>query len=416
MQARFLSGSVLLLGGLVTVGLLFCFPGSLAAQVIVLGDGMGGKVLLHQTDMAIFAAGEERRDLPCTVSPNRPILGFDLRFHASYEVAIPLRELGGGGEDLLSILFRVDLPTEPKEPIYFTQRIRVPSLEEGVKGDAYLHGTFDVGEGDYKVAWLMRDRAGRVCSSFWDVEARLSGNDRDIGLNIRPSEVRQTELEQFKEEPPVIRSRGDRMLRVKVLVNFAPQNPHAATLQPTDTSALVAILRAISREPRIGKFSVVAFNLHEQRVIHRQDDADRIDFPALGESLDTLELGTIDLARLSDKHGETRFLTELMQQELGGQPPDALIFAGPKAMLSRRVAEEELRSLGELRYPVFYMNYNLYPQQIPWRDTIGEAVRSLDGLEYTISRPRDLWYAISEMVSQIAKKKESRPATTASSE
>jgi len=74
-------------------------------------------------------------------------------------------------------------------------------------------------------------------------------------------------------------------------VNFAPQNSLSASLQPLDTSALVSILRSIFREPRIGKFSIIAFNMQEQRVVYRQDGADRIDFPALGEALTSLNLG-----------------------------------------------------------------------------------------------------------------------------
>lgn len=215
----------------------------------------------------------------------------------------------------------------------------------------------------------------------------------------------------------MIRTGGQSGLNVKVLVNFAPQNERAATLQPYDTSALVSILRTISREPRIGRFSLVAFNLQEQRVVYRQEDADRIDFPALGSSLETLKLGTVDLERLSDKHGETRFLTELIGQELeSGQYVDALIFAGPKAMLSQNVAQEDLKALGDLPYPVYYMNYNLYPYEVPWRDTIGNAVRFLNGQEYTITRPRDLWRAVREMVSQIVAEKDSRSIASASSE
>ena len=58
----------------------------------------------------------------------------------------------------------------------------------------------------------------------------------------------------------------DDAFKVKVLINFAPQQGSAASMQPIDTSALVSILRNISREPRICKFSVVAFNMNEQRV------------------------------------------------------------------------------------------------------------------------------------------------------
>lgn len=386
------------------------------AQVIVSGTAPDGLVKIHNTDMAVFEAQEVRKDLPCSVSPNKPMLGFDLRFHSSYEIVVPLRSLAGE-ENLLSMLFRVRPVEAPEEAVYFYQRVRVPEIEEDAKGEAYLHGVFDIGEGDYKVDWLMRDRSERVCSSFWDVKAHLPERDRHIDLVMAPGEIAAAEYEQFREEPPVIRSRMAERLRVKVLVNFAPQNSRAATLQPFDTSALVSVLRTISREPRIGKFSIVAFNLQEQRVIYRQEDAERIDFPALGESLDSLNLGTIDLKRLSEKHGETRFLTELMFQELSLETAlDALIITGPKALLSKAVSREELQDLGEVEYPIFYMNYNLYPLRTPWRDAIGHAVRFLDGYEYTITRPRDLWNAVTEMVSRIAKIKESRQLSQASVE
>jgi hypothetical protein len=380
------------------------------------GLGPDGTVRIHNTDMAVFAAREARKDLPCIVSPNKPMLGFDLRFHASYEVAIPLRELAGK-ENLLTILFRVSSESRPGEPVYFMQRVRVPEIEEQAKGDAYLQGGFDIGEGNYQVEWLMRDRAERVCSAFWDVRATLPDRDREIELRLAAGQIAEAAVEQFQEEPPVVRSSGGDSLSVKILINFAPQNSRAATLQPFDTSALVAILRTIARDPRIGKFTVVAFNLHEQRILHRQDGVSRIDFPALGGSLESLNLGTIDLKRLSEEHGETQFLTQLIQQELRADPPpDALIFAGPKVLLEKNVPEENLAMLGEVPFPLFYLNYNLYPRENPWRDAIGNAVRFFKGVEYTISRPRDLWFAVTSVVSQIAKLKRDRLLTTASTE
>ena len=86
-----------------------------------------------------------------------------------------------------------------------------------------------------------------------------------------------------------------------------------------------------------------------------------------------------------------------------GQHPDAVIFAGPKVMLEDGVAPETLRKLVDVTYPVFYMNYNLDPRVNPWRDAIGSAVKRLNGYEYTISRPRDLWYAWTEIMSRIIK-------------
>jgi hypothetical protein len=365
------------------------------------------------SDLAIFEAGEQRSDLPCTVVNGKALLGFDLRFHSGYEVSLPMRELAGS-ENLLTVLFRVT-PVEPAgKPVMMTQRMRVPMIEADASGDAYFQGAFDLGEGKYKIDWLMRDRTERVCAYSWDVEAALPPKDKQIELSLTAGDVRQLDREQFKDEPPISRAADERPLNVKVLINFAPQNSRASVLQPLDTSALVAILRNISREPRIGKFSLVAFNLHEQRVLYRQHNAEKIDFPALGEALDSLNLGTVDLARLSNRNGDTEFLTTLMRQEFGEsqEPHDAVVFAGPKALLEENIPQESLRQIGDPACPVFYMNYNLSPQAVPWNDTISKAVKFFKGYEYTISRPRDLWFAVSEMVSRIVKSKQDKRSGT----
>src|SRR5262245_40015294 len=378
------------------------------AQSIIEGSGPGGLVRIFNTDSAILEAQEPRKDLPCGVNQIKPQLGFDMRFHAGYEVSIPLRELSGA-EDLLTTIFRVTSDNKRDEPVYFSQRISVPSIEPDAHGNAYLQGYFDVGEGKYHVDFLIRDRSERVCSSYWDTEASLPGKDKPLSLVIQPNTIAAAEREQFKEEPPVDRASdtqaGEGPLNVKVLINFAPQNSRAATLQPLDMNALVAILRSIAREPRIGRFSIVAFNMQEQKVLYRQEASEQIDFPALGDALNSLKLGTIDLKRLSQKHADTEFLTDLITQEMkeGKERPDALIFAGPKVMLDGNVPQDSLKEIGQVEYPVFYMNYNFNPQSNPWRDAIGNTVKFFKGAEFTISRPPDLWRAWTEIMSRIVK-------------
>lgn len=387
------------------------------AQTLMAGSGPNSHVNIFNTDLAVLEAGEVRKDLPCTLNPSKPTLGFDLRFHAGYEVTIPLKELAGS-DNLLSILFRVAPDAHPDQPVYFMQRVRVPPIEDDAKGDAYLQGSFDVGEGQYHVDWLMRDRAERVCSSYWDSEAALPVKDRPMNLSIAAGSILASNAEQFKDEPPVQRVTGEAPLNVKVLVNFAPQNALSSALQPVDTSALVSILRTIVRDPHIGKFSVVAFNMQEQKVIYRQKREDRIDFPALGTAINTLNLGTVDLKKLGDKHGDTEFLTDLVRSEVASGPedhPDALIFAGPKVLLDANVPEDALKDVGAVDFPVFYMNYNLNPVAVPWRDAISRTVKYFRGTEYTITRPRDLWFAVSEMVSRIVKSRNAKQTASISS-
>jgi hypothetical protein len=401
-------------------GALLCFlaagtaPAFAQALMTPGPNGFGPRIF--NTDMAVLEAGDPRKDLPCTVVPVKPVLGFDLKFHSGFDVTVPLKDLAGT-ENTLTMLFRVIPDNHKDEPIYFLHRVRVPAIDEDAHGDAYLSGGFDVGEGSYHVDWLMRDRSERVCSSYWDSEALLAPKEKQISLSIAPGVIDRADGEQFKEEPPIERISNEPPLNVKVLVNFAPQNATSATFRPMDTSALVSILRQIARDPHISKFSVVAFNMQEQRIIYRQESANRIDFPALGEALNTVNLGTVDLRRLSQKHGETDFLSDLIKTEIGSaEHPDALVFAGPKVMLDSNIPSDSLKDVGDVEYPVFYMNYNLNPQAVPWKDSISHAVRFFKGTEYTISRPKDLWFAVNEMVARIVKSKHGRQVSALSTQ
>ena len=86
-----------------------------------------------------------------------------------------------------------------------------------------------------------------------------------------------------------------------------PEPPPSSRRTPAPSSA---ILRRISSDPQIGKVSVVAFNLQEQRVLYRQEDASEIDLLALGEALKSLKLGSVDLRILKEKHSDRDFLTD----------------------------------------------------------------------------------------------------------
>lgn len=378
---------------------------SATAQSLLPPDGR--HVHIIATDLTVLESQEIRKDLNCSVTQDKPMLGFDLRFHAGFDVAVALKDLAGD-ENQLTILFRVTPDGHDDQATYLVQHFHVPSIDQNAHGDANLQGAMDLGEGSYHVDWLMRDRGGRVCSYYWDMEASLPPKDKQIALEMPPDAIGAPQYEQFTDEPPIARTPKS-PLNIKVLVNFAPQNWDASTLRPLDTLALVSILRRIAREPEFGKFSIVAFNMQEQRVVYRQKSREKIDFPALGTAIQNIKLGTVDLKQLSQKHADTEFLTDLIKTEMQTDDhPDALVFAGPKIMLDNEVPQETLKPLADVEYPVFYMNFALNPAAVPWRDSISRAVRVFRGTEYTISRPRDLWFAMSEMVSRIVESKHKR--------
>jgi hypothetical protein len=383
------------------------FGSRLLGQLVVRPSEPGVAVTMLPSDLAILESPDARQDLPCTVTPKKAAdLGFDLRFHETYDVTIPLKELEGT-EDLLTIVFRVFKEGDANHPQYFTQHYAVPAIEEGARGEALLQGEFDLGEGKFHVDWMMRDRAERICSMAWGAEATLPTKDREMSLFLKPGQIDQSQFQRFVDDPVIHRFPSNpEPLTVKLLVNFAPQDKDAAVLKPIDTEALLSILKAIDHDSRIAHLSLVAFSLPEQRVIFRQEQASHIDFEGLGKALQDVKPGVVGLNRLSQKHGETDFLSFLLEKEVGNaSKPDAVIFAGPKAMLNADVPQEDLRRIGDIECPLFYMNYNLYPVAIPWKDSISHAVKYFKGTEYTISKPRDLWFATSEMVNRIAKSK-----------
>ncbi|MEQ1886720.1 MAG: acetyltransferase [Bryobacteraceae bacterium] len=382
---------------------LLCAGLALPASAQSLLGVPGAQVHVVGSDLAVLEAQDVRKEIECTVTPEKPTLGFDLRFHLGFSVNVPLRDIAGES-NMLNVLFRVTPTSKKSEPLYFIQHFTVPKIEEDAKGDAVLDGMIDLGEGEYHVDWLMRDRTESVCSFYWDAKAELPSKDKDMHLEIDAGVVEAAHLEQFTEEPDVTRKLEPVPLKIKVLVNFAPQNSRASSLRPQDTIALVTILRQIARQPEFGKFSVVAFNIQEQKVLYRQESDNQIDFPALGEALKSIKLGVVDTRRLQQKHGDTEFLADLIQTEMATDDhPDALIFAGPKIMLDQSVPEDTLKPFASIDYPVFYMNYALNPSAVPWRDSIGRAIRVFRGTEFTISRPRDLWFSMTDMVSRIMK-------------
>src|ERR1700727_1319877 len=99
----------------------------LRAQILIRTSGPSHAANIFNTDLAVLEQGEQRNDLPCNVTPSKPALGFDLRFHAGYQVPVPLKELAGN-ENMINIVFRVSQQDHRDEAVYFTQHLRVPPI------------------------------------------------------------------------------------------------------------------------------------------------------------------------------------------------------------------------------------------------------------------------------------------------
>ena len=104
---------------------------------------------LQQADMAALASRKHRADFSCQVTSDKPGLGFDLRFHSDYHVAVPMKVLANGG-GWLQVLMRVTPAANREEPVYLVHRVSIPDAPPGAKGDGVLSGGFDLGLGRYR--------------------------------------------------------------------------------------------------------------------------------------------------------------------------------------------------------------------------------------------------------------------------
>jgi hypothetical protein len=382
-----------------SVLLLGLLPCALLHSQSVIAGVESGAVRLFPSDSAVFDLGEVKTSLPCTITPARVELGFDLVFHVGHTARLRLRDLAGDGNVLTSI-FRVSPAANPGKPVYFEQMWRVPALPENAAGAVALESSFAVGDGDYQVDWLLRDNNERVCSAFWRISARLPIKDGHIAAGLPAGAVTAAGSDSGIEQAASGTSSTQRP-SVTVLLNVGPDVTGGAAISQAQSDALLAMLRGILREPRIGDISVTAFNLEQRQVIFEQENIRQLNVPSLKRAIGALALGTVAVDQLAEKNAEAQFLVQLAAEKLKRRPSDVLIFVGPKTVDESSMNRELLQQLGDSRSPVFYLTYLPSPGLHPWRDLIGSAVHHLRGREFSISRPTDLVSAWSKIMSQL---------------
>jgi hypothetical protein len=389
-------------------------PQARPQQLIRTGLGSGDLHLSH-SDVAVLGAEANRSDLPCTVEPLEPKLEYDLSFQAGYVARVPLAALAGAGNEL-RVLFRIQpLDVEGAEPMYFRERYDVPSIEEDAQGEATLPGKYRLGPGLYKVSWLMRDRAEKVCAHAWEVRAETLEGFEKLAASPEAARISEWSDEIFVDDPPIRRAAG-KLLHVKLMVSFSPVDLAKVKLSEYDMRAVVSMLRVLAREPQIGEFSVVAYNAHEERVIYETRRTPRIDFKELGEAVNKSLSGMVNIEQLQDEESSEKFVKALFTSHLtrkgvseseDATPPDAVVFLGPKVVFEKPASAALLASSARLAVPVFYFIYNRNPRSYPWKDAVSAGLKNFSIEEFDITGAKDFGRSMQQWVEMLAHLRES---------
>jgi hypothetical protein len=183
---------------------------------------------------------------------------------------------------------------------------------------------------------------------------------------------------------------GERGAQLTVLIDAAPLNPSSVKLRAWDRAFLLDSLSSLLRQLSYSSVEVVAFNLEQRHEIFRRENFAQPDMRSLAHALHTLDLAAISYDKLEHKRGWAEMLLGLLKQEAESkQPPDAVVFIGPKLRLEEKVPSDLLASYQKQMAPPLCVAY--YPQVgADFPDSIQQLTLALKGKVFRIHSPDEL--------------------------
>ncbi len=363
----------------------------------------GSPLRFHASDSAILASDDDRDDLACRVEPQRPRLGFDLKYTAGYVVHVPADGVSPSGEQL-RVLFRIrPLQSERAEPIYFRQSFTLGAHSADGGGTATFAGRFVLGPGRYEIDWLMRNLQGRVCSAHWRTRAPTPGYTGRLAAAAPANLIAPYREDTFDDEPPVARNEGlGKGLHISLLVNLAPLERTQFKLSDYEIDSIMGMLRSVHREPSIGLFSLIAFHPYDRHIAYSTLRQPRLDFAGIGEAIRTMPAGVVEVNELQREDGDQEFLAGVLNKALGPDPGprDAVVFLGPKVDREARIPDGAIE-VTTVPAPIFQLAFNRNPRSYPWPGSIEAALRPIGLAQYSVTRPQDFSRALESLLSEI---------------
>jgi hypothetical protein len=214
---------------------------------------------------------------------------------------------------------------------------------------------------------------------------------------MEPGQVSSLRLNiwlQRKERP--------RPFRVAILLHGSPIFPRASVLSGYDISLFVTSIASLLEDTPFNETSVTAFNLQKRTEVFRANRMGHKEFMQLYDSLDNLEVATIDLKHMLDRKGYLNLLASMVNREIAAQdPPDAVIFIGPNTRQMEKFPEELLEGGSQTRF--FYLKYGYHGRFYPFQDSIDRLVRSRDGKVFELVTPKDFAEAIRKIEDTLSK-------------
>lgn len=338
---------------------------------------------------SILKAGDTRPRLNCRITPVQPRFTFDTRLYTGYRGDVSISEFAASERNSIASVFRVT-PLKPPGPSeYFFEKWEVPQVDTArpdYKNLAFsLDGGFFVGNGRYRVDWLLVDQRERTCAKSWDVTANSGGTDPLLA----PGSVAEVFLNNW---PGLTPKADDR--HVTILLHATPtfRGRVTARLNGYDRMILLGSLRTILDRSSFSHARVIVFDLERRRVLFEDTEFTSDEFSRLNSTLAKADYATIPFQTLANGPSERDFLLSLIGRATApSRKPDAIFFVGPA-----RYNGADKRTVQELDWskqpPISY--FAISPFALGPDDAIRAIVKDSRGRNFTIHRPEDMAKAI----------------------
>jgi hypothetical protein len=331
----------------------------------------------------------------CEVTPVKPSLNFSFRFQAGYRVELPGKLFEGKGHSW-TLLMRITPRAEDAKPVYLVSSRSLPEIPKTTVNLAF-GGSYVVGEGTYDVSWFLVDDRSRVCRKTWRVDVHRGHSERLVKVAVPANTVLDVSLRGARLEAP---ERDDAApLRMTVLLNAAPLYQRRTRLRGGDIGTLLSALSSLLERVPTRDVRLVVFNLEQQKELYRNGNFTLRNMPAVAESMNGIELNTVDYQVLKNRRGHVSLLAGLLNQELEAEPQsDVVLFIGPVSRYYDRVPSELLHPPSGPS-PRF-LNLKIIPLMLPpaaLPDVIQNAISRVGGKTVPVHSPGEFAKAIARL-------------------
>lgn len=335
------------------------------------------------------------KPLRCDVSALKPVLNFSFRYQAGYMVSVPMNQYMGAGHGW-TVLTRITPESGDRKPVYLLSRIPLPQVPK-TNVEVRVGGGYLLGEGVYRVSWMMLDNTGRVSRKSWRVDVHRSHADRRVKVAMPPDTVWEIGLRGSRTFPQGTDDAA--ALRLTIFLHTAPLFPRRTRLRPNDMVTLMSTVSALLERVPARSVRLVLFNLEQQKELLRKENFLLQEMWQVSQAMTNVELGLVDYQVLQNKRGHVDLLTDLVNRETQAQPPsDVVLFLGPSTRFFDRVPQASLEKAAEHGPQFFYFQIAPFVSQAgELGDTIKSAVSRLGGKTMVIHTPGDFAKAIERL-------------------